>query len=311
MVDSKGTILVFGATGAAGRLCRRRAARGRPDVRGFVRDPSPNARGPCARRAPNVVKGDFTDPASMRAAMAGADGVFSVQPSSGQGALYNVSDEDEVRYGIAIADLAADLGIRHLVYSSATAAGDEPTGMGHFDSKSRIEAHVEILPIAGTIVRPSSFMEMLAMPGFGLPEGKFTFFGEPDQRMQLIAVRDIGRIVAGILDDPHRFNGRTWTSRAMRLRPGNKAETLLPRDLGHERICGKPAARTRSRASRRHVAAPFPEAARLLSTPSRPFGQIRFQTVPLARHTTTMGANRTIKVLLRESAAAIARPSAG
>ncbi len=51
----------------------------------------------------------------MRLAMAGAYGIFSVQPSSGQGPLLGISDEDEERYGVTIANLAHDAGVRHLV----------------------------------------------------------------------------------------------------------------------------------------------------------------------------------------------------
>jgi len=40
----------------------------------------------------------------------------------------------------AIADSAVRQGARHLVYSSSGAAGKGKTGMGHFDSKSEIEA---------------------------------------------------------------------------------------------------------------------------------------------------------------------------
>ena len=60
-----------------------------------------------------------------------------MQPSSGQGALYGIRDEDEVRYGIQVADIAAESGVHHLVYSSTDAIGDRPTGMGHFSSRAR------------------------------------------------------------------------------------------------------------------------------------------------------------------------------
>jgi uncharacterized protein YbjT (DUF2867 family) len=48
--------------------------------------------------------------------------------------------------------------------------------MGHFDSKSRIEEYIRSLPIAATITRPASFMEMMLLPGMGLNTGVFTFF---------------------------------------------------------------------------------------------------------------------------------------
>ena len=143
----------------------------------------------------------------MRAAMAGAHGVFSVQPSSPGG---TVSDAEEERFGITVADLALECGVKHLVYASIGAVGDEPTGLGHFDSKARIEAHIRTLPITATIVRPAAFMEMLVMPGFGLDEGRFTFFAKPDQSMQLLAVEDIGKFVTAIFADPARFGGETF-----------------------------------------------------------------------------------------------------
>ena len=155
------------------------------------------------------VRGDLADLRSIQAAMAGAYGVFSVQPSSGQGAAYGVTDEDEIRYGKAVADVAAANGVRHLVYSSANAAGPTEAGVGHFDTKSEIEEHVRGLNILSTVIRPSAFMEILTLPGMGLDRGAFAFLIRPDQSMQFIAVEDIGKIVAGILADPGKFGSRT------------------------------------------------------------------------------------------------------
>lgn len=73
-----------------------------------------------AARETELVVGTFEDRAAMRSAMAGVDGVFSVQPSSPGG---TVTDEQEVRYGITIADLAVECGVKHLVYSSGSATG--------------------------------------------------------------------------------------------------------------------------------------------------------------------------------------------
>jgi uncharacterized protein YbjT (DUF2867 family) len=160
--------------------------------------------------------------------MKSAHGVFSVQTRSPGG---EVSDEDEVRYGIAIADLAVESGIEHLVYTSGAGVGDEPTGMGHYDSKARIEAHISTLPITATIVRPVTFMEMLVMPGFGLDEGRFTFFVKLDQLMQLLAVEDIGKFVAAIFADPARFGGETFEIASDTV-TGRDLETLFTEAAG-------------------------------------------------------------------------------
>jgi uncharacterized protein YbjT (DUF2867 family) len=152
------------------------------------------------------VHGDLADPASVRAAMTGVHGVFSVQTSSPSG---EVSDDDEVRYGITVADVAAESGVAHLVYSSGAGVGDTPTGVGHYDSKMRIEAHIRSLPITATVVRPVTFMELLVMPGLGLDEGRFSFFARPDQAVQVLAVDDTGKFVAAIFADANRFRGET------------------------------------------------------------------------------------------------------
>jgi len=138
--------------------------------------------------------------------MKDAHGVFSVQPTSSSG---TVTDEEEVRFGIAVADLAAESDIAHLVYSSGASVGEKSTGVARVDAKVRIEAHIRTLPVTATIVRPMIFMEMLARPGFGLDEGRFTFFLRPEQSMQLVAVEDIGKFVAAVFADKMRFGGKT------------------------------------------------------------------------------------------------------
>ena len=177
-------------------------------VRALVRDPSsPKARALSAAGV-ETVRGDLADTASVRAAVAGAYGVFSVQPSSGQ-SIYGVSDDDEVRFGKAVADAAEGAGVKHLVYASASAAGSE-TGIGHFDSKARVEDYVQGLTIDSTVIRPSTFMEILLMPDFGVAQGRLAFFMKPDQAMQFIAVEDIGKIVAEIFADRASYRGQTF-----------------------------------------------------------------------------------------------------
>jgi uncharacterized protein YbjT (DUF2867 family) len=207
MSDIEKPILVFGATGQqGGSVTTALLKAGRP-VRALVRDAASAKSVALHDAGVEIVQGTLADTMAMRHAMEGVHGVFSVQPSSPGGDL---SDADEVRYGIGIADLANESGVEHLVYSSGAAVGDKPTGLGHFDSKARIEEHIRTLPILSTIVRPAAFMEMLVMPGFGLDEGHFTFFPKPEQSMQLIAVEDIGKFVAAIFADRARFGGETF-----------------------------------------------------------------------------------------------------
>jgi uncharacterized protein YbjT (DUF2867 family) len=207
MSDSKQPILVFGATGQQGGSVAAALLKAGWPVRAVVRNPGSEKALALRQAGVEILQGTFTDHDSLRAGMNGAYGVFSVQPSSPGG---EVTDEEEVRDGITIADLALENGVQHLVYTSGGAVREEPTGLGHFDSKARIEAHIRALPIAATIIRPAAFMDMLVMPGFGLDAGEFNFFCKPDQSLQLLAVEDIGKFVAAIFADPSRFAGQTF-----------------------------------------------------------------------------------------------------
>ncbi|MFF9245204.1 NmrA/HSCARG family protein [Streptomyces globisporus] len=205
--DGSRTVVVLGATGQQGGAV---AAALRADgwsVRAVVRNPSGRRARSLAADGVDIVPGDLREPESLGAAFSGAHGVFSVQPNSGQAGA-EVTDEDEVRFGTTVADLAERLGVAHLVQSSAVTAG-ATTGVGHLDTKHRVEAHARKLDTAVTILRPATFMELLVTPETGLDQGRLSFLMRPEQPMQFIAVRDIGRIAATVFGAPGRYAGRT------------------------------------------------------------------------------------------------------
>jgi len=233
MSEEKRSILVFGATGQqGGSVIAALISDGWP-VRALVRDAGSAKSAALHSAGVQLFQGSFASTESIHEAMKGVYGVFSVQPSSPQAAMYGVSDEDEVRYGISIADIAAQSGVKHLVYSSTAAVSEGLTGMGHMDSKAAIEAHIRSLNMRATIVRPAAFMEMLLMPGFGLDKGCFNFFMEPDQPMQLIAVPDIGRIVSAIFSAPERFAGKAIEIASDTV-TGNDLETAFSEAAGRK-----------------------------------------------------------------------------
>ncbi len=207
MRSTKGPILVTGATGQQGGGTARALAKDGWAVRAFVRDPEKPAAQALAAAGAELVRGDFRDRASMARAVEGAYGVFSVQPSSGQ-PEYGVSDGDEERFGVELADVAAAAGVSHFVYTSM-AGLVRGSGVGHFESKWRIEEHVRSSGLPATIVRPGAFMEILLQPHFALNQGKLVFFVKPDRTMRFIAGGDIGRVVARVFADPDEHVGRT------------------------------------------------------------------------------------------------------
>ncbi|ETN73487.1 hypothetical protein NECAME_18305, partial [Necator americanus] len=91
-------ILVFGATGQQGGAVASSLLEKGWHVRALVRNPDSVRAQTLAASGVELSQGDFSDVTSLKTAMTGVYGVFSVQPSSGQGAVYGVSDADEVRY---------------------------------------------------------------------------------------------------------------------------------------------------------------------------------------------------------------------
>ncbi len=202
MINHRRPILVLGATGRQGGSVAKALLKARWNVRALVRDPAQPVSTALRGQGVDLIRGSLDDVDAMATAMTGVHGVFSVLPS-------NLPAEDEVRYGTAIADLAAESHVDHFIYSSGASVGNELTGVPRFDAKPHIEAHVRKLALAATIVRPLIFMEMLVRPGFGLEYGRLTSLIRPDHSMQLIAVDDIGKIVAALFADKSRFSGIT------------------------------------------------------------------------------------------------------
>jgi uncharacterized protein YbjT (DUF2867 family) len=202
------TVLVFGATGKQGGAVARALLHQGWNVRAIVRDKQSDRAQSLALAGIDLHEGEFSDAASVRAAMAGVHGVFSMQPNSGS-AGSGITDLEEVRFGKEVADAALQAGVQHLVYSSASIISAGKTGLSNLDTKLEIEDHVRRLDIASTIIRPATFVDLFTLPGMGLAQGQFSFFLHPHQDFEAIAVEDIGTIVAQIFANPARYTGRT------------------------------------------------------------------------------------------------------
>jgi uncharacterized protein YbjT (DUF2867 family) len=61
--------------------------------------------------------------------------------------------EEEVRQGVMLADAAKQAGVSHYVYTSVGSA-HRHTGIPHFESKWKVEQHIETVGLPATILRP-------------------------------------------------------------------------------------------------------------------------------------------------------------
>ncbi|MDQ1551359.1 MAG: hypothetical protein QOD50_781, partial [Actinomycetota bacterium] len=129
----------------------------------------------------------------LESVLKGVDGVFAMS-TPGDGT------DVEVASGIAIADAASRTGVPHVVFSTVGGA-ERNTGIAHFESKRRVEEHIESLGLHATFLRPVFFMENLTGFGVGVEEGSVVVrLPLPDGiPLQMVAVRDIGKAAAAIL----------------------------------------------------------------------------------------------------------------
>jgi uncharacterized protein YbjT (DUF2867 family) len=193
-------IAVVGATGQQGGATARALLDAGARVRALVRDPA-RARD-LADRGAELVRADLQDPDSLRTAFRGAQRVFAMTTPFGPRGV-----DGELADGTALADAAADAGVEHLVFSSVGGA-ERNTGIPHFESKRRVEEHIESLGLPATFVRPVFFMENLRwMASADDGEVVVRMALPADVPLQMIAVADIGAVTAAVLLDPSRVPG--------------------------------------------------------------------------------------------------------
>jgi uncharacterized protein YbjT (DUF2867 family) len=191
-------ILVLGATGQQGGATARHLIERGTHIRVLVRTADSPAATALKDAGAELVLGDMADVDSLKSAMAGVNGVFSVQPPT----------EDEIQLGTNVADAAASSGIDHLVYTSV-AGVDRADGIGSWDSKKQIEQHIRTVGLPTTFLQPVKFMENIVNPRFlDATSGQLTEPWDPDTAMQVIAVDDIAAFAGLAFADPATYIGQ-------------------------------------------------------------------------------------------------------
>src|SRR5436309_10238100 len=196
------TIVVTGATGKQGGAAFRHLRQRGFALRALVRNPErPEVRQLEGPRV-EVLRGDFDDRESIERALDGADGAYSVQSWQG-------GPQTEIRQGIAFAEAANRQEVGHFVYSSVAAA-DQNTGIPHFESKAKVEERIRQIGMPYTIFRPVFFMENWLMMRDAIHNGSIMLPLDPQTRLQMIAVDDIGAFVALGFEHTGHWHNRAY-----------------------------------------------------------------------------------------------------
>lgn len=178
-------VLMVGATGKfAGFVMPELVKRG-ATIRALVRDESKAA---AAREqgAVETVVGDLQDPASLRAAAEGVDGVFHINPAFAP---------DEAEMGVAMVEAAKSAGVRKFVFSGVI--HPSISKMRNHAAKRPVEEALYESGMVFVVLQPTMFMQTLdsGWPAvqktgrFGLPYSK-------DVKAAYVDYRDVAEAAA-------------------------------------------------------------------------------------------------------------------
>lgn len=166
-------IAVAGATGRVGRHLISQLAQDPVTVLALTRQKSAHS---FPERVVSVAL-DFDQPLTLRDALAGVDKLFIAHGTSPQ----------QVANEIALIDAAVETGVQHIVKLSVMGPS---TPINPFAWHSSIEAHLGQQSIASTVLRPTTFMDVLKRAGSAVGQG--TWAGAAGNgRVNLIDIRDV------------------------------------------------------------------------------------------------------------------------
>lgn len=194
-------ILITGASGKQGNAVIRHLLKQKQAIRALTRNPEKAES--LKKLGIDVVLGDLSDRATLDIALKGITRMFLVTTPYEAGTLA------ETQQGINAVDAARAARVKHLIYTSVGSA-QRKTGIPHFESKWKIEQHISKYHMDATIVRPVFFMENFGTPWFlpSIKKGTLALPMRPDRKLAMVAVDNIGELVAKAFLNPDRYIGQ-------------------------------------------------------------------------------------------------------
>jgi len=198
--NAKNLIAVIGATGQqGGGVVRALQANGQFKVRALTRNP-----GKHRQLADEVVTADLDQPETLKAAFAGAHGVFLVTSFQEQGT-------NEVKLATAAVRAAKDAGVKHLIWSTlpdVEAIGGGKFHVPHFTGKAKIDRLVKEAGFTHHtfVIAPFYYQNLVGVLGpQKQPDGSLGWALPLDPSVRCIHmgdIRELGAIVAGAFAHP-------------------------------------------------------------------------------------------------------------
>jgi len=199
-------ILIVGASGRLGGTIARHLLSQGERVRVLTRTPAKleHLKAPGAE----VVGGDLRVPASLSNACQGVEQVITTA-HAGEGKGTNVPRSVDEAGNRHLIDAAKAAGVRHFVFiSTHSAQPDSPVDLFRF--KYQTEAYLRACDMPFTILRPTHLMDSwVDLLGQSiLKKQEATIFGRGTNPVSFVAIDDVARLAALVLEQPE---ARNWT----------------------------------------------------------------------------------------------------
>jgi len=198
--------LIVGATGlVGGEICRRLAAIGKP-VRALVRPTGDPSRIDELRAAgAELGTGDLKDPASIRAACAGATAVLSTASSVLSRQPGDTIDGVDRLGQLQLIQASQSAGVRHFVYVSFSPIAED---FALQRAKREVEQALIASGMTYTILRPTFFMEIWLSPalGFDAAARHARIYGTGENPISWISFPNVAEFAVRSLEAPAARN---------------------------------------------------------------------------------------------------------
>jgi uncharacterized protein YbjT (DUF2867 family) len=192
--------LIVGATGlVGGEICRRLAAQ-QKRVRALVRPTGDASRIDELRAAgAELVTGDLKDPASIRAACAGAKAVLSTASSVLSRQPGDTIDGVDRLGQLQLIEAANSAGVKHFVYVSFSPMAED---FALQRAKREVEQALIASGMTYTILRPTFFMEIWLSPelGFDAAARRVRIYGTGENPISWISFPNVAEFAVRSLD---------------------------------------------------------------------------------------------------------------
>ncbi|PKY45710.1 NAD(P)-binding protein [Rhizophagus irregularis] len=219
MSQSKKLIVVSGATGAqGGSVVNSLLATGHYKIRGLTRKPDSEKAKALKSKGVEVFKCDLANKDDVKDALTGAD-IAWIVTNFWDPSIVGQDVKEEERQGKMIADIAKEVGVNWLIYSSLPDTTTESEGkyseIIHFAGKNRVEQYIRKSGIPNVTFAYLGFYSQ----NFGvfIPQVEkdnevtlmFPYLEETDKLPMIDTENDTGPIVAKIIEEgPEKWNGK-------------------------------------------------------------------------------------------------------